>query len=297
MIVVRKVPTKKVNKMARATATLAVSLGLVTMNVKLYLTASTDDSVSMHLINQDTGNRVKQVYIDANDYDETKKAPKKSNVNVVPFDKLIKGYEHTKGKYVTFTQEEVKQLGLKKQDTLDLVSFVPVNDINPLHVEKTYYLSPDKGAANAYVLLHKILSDMKLAAVGTWVSSRGRDHLMVIRPYEKILIIHQMFFESEIRSFDQKVPDVKIDPVKYVLSKKLIEGFVTDRFNIGKFRDTYVDRVKAAVEAKLKGDNIVEAANNPEETVSTSEIEELRKSLKLTGMSDKEIDELIAKAS
>lgn len=282
--------------MARATATLAISLGLLTMNVKLYLTASSE-SVSMNLINPETGNRVKQVYVDSSDYDEKKKTLKSESVKAVPFDKLLKGYEYTKGKYVTFTQNEVKQLGLKKQDTLDLASFVPVSDIDPLHVEKTYYLAPDKGAANAYVLLHKILSDQKLAAVGTWVSSRGRDHLMVIRPYGKGLIIHQMFYEDEIRSFEAKIPDVKIDPVKYVLSKKLVEGFTTDKFNKSKFRDTYVDRVMAAVETKLNGGDVTETTDEPEEVVNTSEVEELRKSLKLNGMSDEEIDALIAQAS
>lgn len=282
--------------MARATATVAISLGLVTLNVKMYLTASSE-SVSMNLINPKTGNRVKQVYVDSKDYDEKKKTLKSDNVKAVPFDKLLKGYEYSKGKYVTFTQNEVKQLGLAKQDTLDLTSFVPVSDIDPLHVEKTYYLAPDKGSANAYVLLHKILSDQKLAAVGTWVSSRGRDHLMVIRVYGKGLIIHQMFYDDEIRSFEANIPDVKIDPVKYVLSKRLIEGFVTDKFNKSKFRDTYVDRVMAAVETKLNGGDVTETADKPEEVVNTSEVEELRNSLKLNGMSDEEIDALIAQAS
>lgn len=276
---------------ARSVASVVVSFGGYSVGVKLYLSADADQ-VSFNMINPKTGHRVKQVLVDEDDYDEETKAIKKAETEVIPRNATLKGYEYAKGKYITFTDEEVANFAAEKRDTLDLVEFVPLSEINPLHVEKTLYSQPDKGMDKGYTILYETLKRHNKAAVGTWVS-RGKEHLVMIRAYQHGLIVHQMFYDTEIRAFENNCKPYTPTAIELAMSKVMIDQFSKDSFDKSKYSDKFSEKVTAAVNTKLNGGQITAATVS----VSTTGLaDKLRASLIAMGIPESQIDALVAKA-
>ena len=264
---------------ARAVASVVVSFGLTSFSVKLYLSASSEQ-VGFNMINPETGNRISQKLVD------------KETGKEVPRGETLKGYEYAKDKYIVFTDDEVCNMQAEKKDTLDIQEFIPVSDIDPLHVEKTYYTGPNKGFDKAYALLYETLKAEGKAAVGTW-ASRGKEHLVIIRAYSHGLIMHQMFYDTEVRAFENTCAKVKLSPVEIAMSKMLVSQFASEKFDKSKYSDTFVEKVKAAVEVKLAGGKI----NEVKAKESTSSMaDSLRESLIAMGVSASQIEEMIKKA-
>ena len=125
---------------ARAISSATISFGLVAIPVKLF-TATSSQQVSFNMLHPETKTRVQQQYI----------AP--ATGEVVSRSSLVKGYEYARGQYVVFTEEELKKLEAERSNGIDIAEFVPLSSVDLLHVEKTYYLGPDKGGDKAYRLL------------------------------------------------------------------------------------------------------------------------------------------------
>jgi DNA end-binding protein Ku len=155
---------------ARAIASATISFGLVSIPVKLY-TATSSEQVRFNMLHPETKSRVKQQYIDA------------STGEVVDRNSLVKGFEYGRDQYVVFTEDELKALETERSSSLDIVEFVPLESVDLLQVEKTYYLGPDKGGDKAYRLLTDSMVNTKKVAVGRW-SARGKEQLVVVRPYK-----------------------------------------------------------------------------------------------------------------
>jgi DNA end-binding protein Ku len=236
---------------ARALASGTISFGLVSIPVKLY-TAASAEGVHFNMLHAGCGARLKQQMI----------CP--THDQVVPRDQTVKGYEYTRGQYVLFTEEEVKALETARSSSLEILEFVPLKTVDLIQVEKSYFLGPDKGGDRAYRLLSEAMERTKRVAVGRW-AARGKEQLVLIRPYEDGLILHQMYYANEMRAFDEidRGATTTFKEVEKDLADKLIAELSVDEFDASKYHDEYAGRVQAAVEQKVAGQQITVAPEQP----------------------------------
>src|SRR5277367_7062115 len=167
---------------ARSIASLTISFGLVAIPVKLYSATVSSERISFNLLRQKDGSRVKQQYIAVNDGTPVERS------------EMVKGYEFAKDQYVMFSAEELKALEDATSHAIDIAQFVPLETVDPVYFDGTYYLAPDKGGAKPYALLASALRKAKQCAVGRWIS-RGKEHIVVIRALEDGLAMHQLHFQ------------------------------------------------------------------------------------------------------
>ena len=236
---------------ARSIGSGTISFGLVSIPVKLY-TAVSPQSVGFNMLHKTCGGRLKQQLFCPVD-----------NV-VVERSDTVRGFEYARDQYVKFTDEELKAMEAERTNALDLVEFVPADSVDFLYIEKTYFLGPDKGGDRAYRLLSEALEKANRLAVGRF-AQRGKDNLVLVRPYKKGLILHECYYADEVRSMDDVDTGGAFDfkPIELDLANKLIEQLDKDAFDPSRFRDTWADRVKAAVEKKVAGEEVQVAPEAP----------------------------------
>src|ERR1017187_5699720 len=180
---------------ARSIASLTISFGLVAIPVKLYSATVSSERLSFNLLRQEDGSRVKQQYIAVNDGKPVERS------------EMVKGYEFAKDQYVRFTPEELKALEDATSHAIDIGQFVPLESVDPVYFDGTYYLAPKKAGAKPYTLLATALRKAHQCAVGRWIS-RGKEHIVVIRPIDDGLAMHQLHFQAEVRN----LKDLGIEP-------------------------------------------------------------------------------------
>jgi len=229
---------------ARSIASLTISFGLVAIPVKLYSATVSSERISFNLLRQKDGSRVKQQYVAVNDG------------KVVERSDMVKGYEFAKDQYVMFTPEELKALEDATTHSIDIGQFVPLESIDPVYFDGTYYLAPDKGGAKPYTLLATALQKARQCAVGRWVS-RGKEHIVVIRPMGEALAMHQLHFKAEVR--DLKELGIEAAPVsesELKLARQLIDQLAAKRFDPNEYHDEFKGRIEAAIQKKVQGKEI-----------------------------------------
>ncbi len=235
----------------RAIQSLTISFGLVSIPVKVY-TAASGQTVRFNMLSKESKSRVKQQL-----YDPVLD-------KVIDRKDTVKGYEYAKGQFVTFEDAELKKLEAEKSNALDIVEFVPLDTIDLVYVEKSYYLGPDKGGNKAYQLLAGAMERTERVAVGQF-TSRGKEQLVLIRPYKDGLILHQVYYADEVRAFE----DIDLgDPVEFRpgepdLADQLVEQLATDGFDPAKYTDAFRERVLGAVEQKVAGEEVAAAPEQP----------------------------------
>ncbi len=254
---------------ARASGSGTISFGLVSIPFKLY-TAASSQSVSFNQLHKKCGSRIKQQLLCPVDNE------------VVQRTDIVKGYEYQKDKYVQFNDDELKQLEAERTDRIDIVEFVPASTVDFIYIEKTYYIGPDKGGDRAYKLLSEAMQRMDRIAVGRW-GTRGKEQLVLIRPYESGLIVHQVYYADEVRSFAEvdHPGELEFKPVEQQLADKLIEQLSTERFQPEQYHDDYRDRVLRAVDQKAAGQEVTAALEAPQAQIIDL-FEALKRSLKDT---------------
>jgi DNA end-binding protein Ku len=237
---------------ARAIASGTISFGLVSIPVKLF-TAASSEQVSFNMLHQKCGGRVKQQYICPTDNNE-----------VVERKDMVKGYEYARGQYVLFTEEELKAFEAERSNAIEITEFVPLASVDFVHVEKSYYLGGDKGGDKAYRLLSEAMRSKDVVAVGRW-AARGKEQLVLLRPYEDGLILHQLYYANEVRAFSEVDPTAKVtlSDKERELAEKLIDQLTSDAFEAAKYHDTFSDKVRAAAEQKAAGQEITVAPEAP----------------------------------
>ena len=235
---------------ARPAASGSISFGMVSVPVKFY-TAASNESVSFRMITP-SGNPLKQKYVDPIDGQE------------YAFKDCNKGFEVEPNKFVIFSQEEVKALesgGTKGCCSIE--QFVPIESVDLVQVESSYYLKPDKGGDKAFKLLASAMATKNSAAVGQW-TNRGKDHLVVIRPYKGGMILHTLYYKNEVRDYDDNCAVLPISDAERQLASQLIDMLSVPAFDSSRFHDQFTSRVMAAVEAKRTNpDSQVTVANTP----------------------------------
>jgi DNA end-binding protein Ku len=251
---------------ARSISTATISFGLVSVPVNVYSSAESKASVSFNMLHKKCNGRLKQQYICPRDNNE-----------VVTRDDTVKGYEFAKDQYVVLTPEELKALEEKATSTIDIVEFVPLAEVNREYVSKSYYLGPDKGGDRAYRLLAAALKESGKAALGQY-AARGQQHLVLLRPFNKRLVMEQLHYADELRTTDEvPVPEGEVQDKELKLAMMLIDQTATEAFEPTKYKDTVRERVLAAIQEKVQGQSIT---SEPAATGGGDKIIDLMEALK-----------------
>jgi DNA end-binding protein Ku len=253
----------------RPIASLTISFGLVAIPVQVFTAAESAARLSFNLLHKDCGSRLKQQYICIKDGERVERAD------------MVKGYEFAKDQYVQFAPEEIKALEAVGSDSIDIVEFVPLQSIDPVYFEKTYYLAPDKGALKPYALLTEALRDSKRCAVGSW-TSKGKQHTVALRAAGEVLVMQQLFFASEIRPANEiVVPEVKFKDAERKLALQLIAQQSSEAFDPHAYTNEVKARIDAAIEEKVQGKEITLTTAPRRDAPNVVDLMEvLRKSLK-----------------
>jgi len=244
-----------------------ISFGLVSIPIKMF-SSSSAGGISFNQLHQKCGGRIRQQQI----------CPTCNEV--VERSALVKGYEFAKDQYVQFTEEELKAVEGEASKMIDIAEFVPLDQVDPIYFEKTYYLGPDKGGEKAYRLLSDAMKDSGLVALAKFVM-RGKENLVLIRPAQKGLMLHTMYFADEIRDFGDvdKGEDAKLKPGEMDLAQRLVQELTSETFAPEKYSDEYRMRVLEVVEAKVEGKEVTSLAPQAQRTQVIDLMDALKQSL------------------
>jgi DNA end-binding protein Ku len=253
---------------ARSIGSLTVSFGLVAIPVKLYTATQSGNAISFNLLHKKDGSRLRQQYV-----------CQKEGV-VVERDEMVKGYEFAKDQYVLFSPEEIKALEEVGSHSVEISEFVPIESVDPVYYDKTYYLAPDKGAAKPYGLLTEALKQAGRCGVGRW-AARGKGYLVILRPIGDVLAMQQLHYAADVRRASEvEVPKPDVKAAELKLAQQLIDAQTSEKFEPDAYRDEVRARIEAEIEKKVAGKEIsVTEAPPPGEGKVIDLMEALRASL------------------
>jgi DNA end-binding protein Ku len=233
--------------MARATWSGFLSFGLVSVPVGLY-TATADQTIHFNQLHKGTSNRVRYKKVDEDTGEE------------LSTEDIVNGYPLGGGEYVVVTREEMAWAAPGKSELIEIQDFVDLEEIDPIFFRQSYYLAPKgKGSDRAYALLLEAMNETNKVGIATLVL-RDKEHLVAIRPSEKVLMLETMYFEDEIRDPQQELetlPEIgKASPRELKIAKQLIDS-LTDKWEPSRYQNTYRSRIEELIEKKRKGNAVV----------------------------------------
>jgi DNA end-binding protein Ku len=252
---------------ARATWNGFLKISLVNIPIKVFPATESSGSISFNQLHGDCQTRIQQ-----------KRWCPHCN-REVPMSEIVKGYEFEKGRYVVVSEEEMAQVRPASTRVIDLVQFSDDSSIDPMYVDRTYYLAPDgKVAAEAFA----VMRDGMKGKVGVGkLALYGREYLVAVRPHERGIVMHTLHHAAEIRSIDtvdelRAVPDA-VKPEEMKLARQVIQTF-EQPLNLADYKDEYREGLQRIIDAKIAGEEIVapEAAAPPK---VVNLMDALRKSL------------------
>jgi DNA end-binding protein Ku len=220
-----------------------LKLSLVTCPVALYPATTAAEKTRFHMINAETGNRLRQQMIDAETGD------------VVERDQTARGYELIKGKYVEIEKDELDAVQIESNHAIDIDSFVPKDEIDQRYLNHPYYIVPDgKAGVDAFAVIRDAMKDQGRVALARIVLT-NREHVLAIEPYEKGLLGTTLRYPYELRDAEEYFDEIKIPKI----TKDMIElaSHILDskaaHFDPSKFKDEYEDALKKLVKRKAAG--------------------------------------------
>ena len=236
---------------ARSIGSLTVSFGLVAIPVKLYSATEASRQLSFNLLHKDCGSRLRQQYFCV-----------KEDVPVAR-DQMVKGYEFAKDQYVMFSPEELKAMEEAGTHAADIAEFVPLAAVDPVYFDKAYYLAPGKGGAKPYALFTRALQESGRCAIGRW-AARGKQYIVMIRAVANGLVMQQLLYADEVRSIAEvDIPKLEVKETELKLAHKLIEQQSSEAFNPAEYKDEVRERIQAAIDKKVEGQEITLADEGP----------------------------------
>jgi len=237
--------------MPRAIWTGSIAFGLVSVPVRMY-SGVEEHTLHFNLVHEPDGSRI--------GYEKICKTEDKP----VPDDEIVKAFEYEKGEWVYMTDEDFDAAAAENHRTIDIRTFVPYQEIDPIYFERTYYLAPEENGEKVYALLVKAMEDAGLAGVAKWVM-RDRQNLGCLRVREGVITLERMHFADEIRPVEEIAPKaVKVAKQELEMAAQLIEQY-SGEFDPKQYRDTYRDALCEIIKAKRKGVEVrLEAEPEPE---------------------------------
>ena len=243
-----------------------LTFGLVSFPVRLFA-AARSESISFNQLHKEDGSRIKQVlFCQAED-------------KPIPRSEIVKGYEYEKGRYVVVDDEEIKKVAPRTAKVMEIQEFVNGADVDPVYLESSYYMAPDEGGEKPYALLFETMKQTKYYGIAK-VAMHNREHVVVLRPGDKGMVLHTMYYADEVRRADEFVTDASnLKDKELALAKMLIESLVGE-FEPAKYHDSYRANLRKMIEAKIAGQEVVETPETHMAPVIDI-MEALRKSLEM----------------
>src|SRR6478672_8677471 len=198
--------------------------GLVSFPIRLF-SAARSETVSFNLLHKDDNSRIKQVV-----FCQKEDKP-------VPRSERVKGYEYEKDHYVVVDDEDIKKVAPKTAKVMEIQEFVKADDVDPVYLESSYYMAPDEGGEKPYALLFEAMKQSRYYAVAK-IAMHNREHVIVLRPGNKGILLHTMYYVDEIRQVDEfRTNTDLVKPKELELAKTLIDN-LAEEFQPQKYRDT-----------------------------------------------------------
>ena len=176
----------------------------------------------------------------------------------VPHSELVKGYEFEKGRYVVVSDEDIQKVRVESTRVIDLAQFTDETEIDPIYVDRAYYLAPDgEMAASAFAVMREGMAGK--AGIGK-VALYGREYLVAVRPHKRGLVMYTLHHDAEIRSIDEveelnSVPS-KVKPEEMKLAKQVVATFDAE-LNLKDYKDEYREGLRKIIDAKIAGEEVV----------------------------------------
>jgi DNA end-binding protein Ku len=221
-----------------------LTFGLVSFPVRLF-SAARAVTVSFNQLHEPDNSRIKQmIYCQAED-------------KPISRNEIVKGYEYEKDHYVVVDDEDIKKVAPKTAKVMEIQEFVKAADVDPVYLESSYYMAPDEGGEKPYALLFEAMRQSDYYAVAK-IAMHNREHVIILRPGNKGILLHTMYYVDEIRQVDEfRTNTDLVKPKELELAKHLIDS-LADKFEPQKYHDTYRDNLMKMIEAKIEGRKVVE---------------------------------------
>jgi DNA end-binding protein Ku len=188
----------------------------------------------------------------------------------VEADELVKGWEFAKGQFVLIEDSDLEAVALQRSQSVDIIRFVPIDQVDPIYFDRTYYLAPagPEAQRRPYVLLLRAMQEAGMAAVGKFVLW-GKENLCLIRPLGESLVLETLFFAEDIRprqEIDEAVEETEVKGPELAMATQLVESLVGD-FDPKDYENEYRNELRAMLQAKLEGKEITAPEPAPEAPV------------------------------
>jgi DNA end-binding protein Ku len=252
----------------------SISFGLVTIPIKVF-PATEDKHFSFNQLCPN-GHRIK--------YKRWCPVEEKE----IPYQQIQKGYQIHKDDYIVIEPKDLEKIKIKSTNSIDIKEFVSIMELDPILVEKSYYIAPDtkRGNDKAYSLLAKVLTDTKKIAIGKIVL-RDKENIVALRPYQRGMVMHMLKYLDEIRPTDD-IPEIKeaassakkLEREELSLAKMLVDRFSSKELDLSEYSDGYTKELEKLIDAKAKGKPIVVTAE-PEQKVKPDLLEALKASMQI----------------
>jgi len=241
----------------------AISFGLVHIPVSLH-TATQDNDVRFNQLSKENNSRIRYKKICSLCGKEVKS------------EDIVKGFEYDKDKYVIVSDEDFEKIKTEKDRTMQIITFANLNEISPVFYDKTYHAVPESGGDKAFELLRTaMMQEQKIAISKTVLGTK--ETLIALIPREGGMLVQTMFFADEVKALPVKLVSPAVNDAELDMAKKLI-GSMAKPFNIADYKDEYQDKLKALIQQKIDGKEIVSASG--EEVKAGGNVIDLMEALK-----------------
>jgi DNA end-binding protein Ku len=219
----------------------SISFGMVVIPVSLSV-ATRERPISFRVLHKKCLTRPRQVWFCEKDE--------------VYFDNddTVRGYEYAKDKFVVIDEDDLKKLGVPSQRLIEIDGFSLAEQVDPVLFNRAYYIEPDKLGAKPYALLRRVLEETGRVAIGK-ITLQKREHVCLIKPSDKIMTLHTLYYADELRPAEEAPPEVSLSKEEVEMATRLVDGMVWDFKLTGK-RDNYHAALERLVKAKLKGKEV-----------------------------------------
>ena len=251
--------------MAASVWTGYLTFGLISMPVRLF-SGARGTRISFHMLHRDDNARVKQQLYCPN------------VEKVIDRSEVVKGYEFRKGEYVVVEPAEIKKIEPKTAKTMEILEFVKQEEIDPVYFESSYFLAPEEAARKPYALLVKAMKDTGYVGVAK-LAMHNREYTAFLRPYEKGLMLHTMYYKNEVREapdFGTEHASLKEGEVK--VAHQLIQALAA-KWDPTKYYDTFEENLKKLIKAHMEGKQIVAVEKARPAAAPANLMEALKQSL------------------
>ena len=261
----------------------SISFGLVNIPVKLYSTSDNSKDFSFNQLDNKNHKIQYKKWCSIEDRE-------------VPYSELKKGYQISKDNYVVIEKEDLDKIKMKTTQSIDVKEFIDSKDLDPLLIEKSYYVGPEKNKKNgtidkAYTLFSRVINETNKIAIGK-VVLKDREHLVALRAYQRGIVMHQLRYIDELKPVDEvegmdgsfsysSSQQPSIDSKELSLGKTLVENLSNKEFDISQYSDEYTKQLEKVINAKATGKETVSntLSKNQDEDVSKNLLEALKASL------------------